>query len=81
MVYKRYESPFEETRRNVQPECPPAPCPPAPVPRKKDGIFKNIGNDDLILIGLILVLLLDDTQQRDYPLIIALGFLLISGWM
>lgn len=81
MVYKRYQSPFEQQKNTCPPEIMPAPSPPAAKPPPKGGFLQNIGNDDLILIGLILVLLLDDTESRDYPLLIALGFLLVSGWL
>lgn len=81
MVYKRYCSPFESSHRQQEPPPLPIPkeCPPPPKERKNT-LFGNIGMDDIIILGLILILLLDETDEKDFPLIIALGFLLITGW-
>ncbi len=81
MVYKRYCSPFENVQR--KPETPPLPVPKecSPHPKEaKPSFLGNFGMDDIIILGLILILLLDDTDEKDFPLIIALGFLLITGW-
>ncbi|MBQ9997473.1 MAG: hypothetical protein IJP19_00480 [Clostridia bacterium] len=79
MVYKRYTSPFQQP--SVPTPCPKPPSPPPPCEHeKKNSLFLGLGCDDIILIGLILVLLFDDNDQKDLPLIIALGFLLITGW-
>lgn len=86
MVYKRYYSPFEEKRPEVRPE-PPPPC--------KENIVKNECNtnkqpfdflnkiecDDLILIGIIIILLSEDKDKRDIPLILAVAFLFIIQYI
>ncbi len=44
------------------------------------GFFDGIQADDLIIIGLIMLLLFEDKEERDMPLIIGLGALLLSGF-
>ncbi|MBQ3114746.1 MAG: hypothetical protein IJC06_01285 [Clostridia bacterium] len=82
MVYKRYASPFQQQSNTPVPCEPPQPsCSPlACENERKNTIIGGLGCDDIILLGLILILLFDDNDQKDLPLIIALGFLLITGW-
>lgn len=44
------------------------------------GFFDGIQADDLIIIGLIMLLLFEDKEERDMPLIVGLGALLLSGF-
>ncbi|MDD4689246.1 MAG: hypothetical protein PHE51_05815 [Eubacteriales bacterium] len=94
MAYRRYYSPFEnEVRVDPQriPAPPPPPPPKKPrrfrapriptltYPLKEDGGFLGgIQLDDLVIIGLIMLLIFEDGQERDMPLIIGLGALLLS---
>lgn len=40
------------------------------------GFLTNMALDDIIIIGLILILLMEEIEERDWATIIALGFLL-----
>ena len=42
--------------------------------------FKHMKADDLILIALIIIMLFEDNAEKDFPLIIALAFLLLSDF-
>ncbi|OQB14958.1 MAG: hypothetical protein BWY15_00772 [Firmicutes bacterium ADurb.Bin193] len=44
---------------------------------RHDDFFANIGIDDIILIGLLIILLMEDKENRDLPLLLAIGFLLL----
>ena len=90
MVYKRYKSPFEEKQCNPQTEQYEKPNPGAEKcekPHKPQnhqgqnpgslGFFENLSNDDVILIGLIIILLAEKKESRDVPLILTLGFLFL----
>ena len=43
--------------------------------------FKRIKNDDVILLGIILVLLMEEKENRDIPLILSLGFLFLIEYI
>ena len=45
-----------------------------------EGFFDGIQADDLIIIGLIMLLLFEEREERDMPLIVGLGALLLSGF-
>ena len=84
MVYKRYCSPFDQ-----QPRPKPCPEPPPPPPKEPERvehhqcetnkIFGKFDCDTVLILGLIAILLLDDSGELDLPLIIALVFLLINN--
>ena len=95
MAYRRYYSPFENEVRVDPPRVKTAPAPTrqpqrsfkAPkIPtltypvKEKNGFFDGIQADDLIIIGLIMLLLFEDKEERDMPLIVGLGALLLSGF-
>ena len=80
MVYKRYYSPFEEKHTEIKREPPPT----SPVREEKKAPQKNLFNmeyDDLILIGLIIILLSENKENRDTPLILAIAFLFIIQYI
>ena len=99
MVYKRYSSPFEETRGNAaaeeiirphpevsQAEPPkekaePTPDYTQPNPTSSLGFLDNMAYDDIILIGLIVILLAENKESRDVPLILTLGFLFLIQYI
>lgn len=91
MVYKRYYSPFEEQKTHSPPpppreECPPKEepeCPPPCPPRNNSpfSFLDKIGYDDLIIIGILIILLAEDKENRDIPLILALAFLFIVQYI
>lgn len=95
MVYKRYKSPFEESpEEKAQEEFVPQKEPPLP-PEKEDapkhqnenlqgsslGFLDSLAYDDIILIGLIIILLAEDREKRDVPAILALGFLFLIQYI
>ncbi len=96
MAYRRYYSPFENSVRVDPPKvAPPAPPPQRRQVKKfkapriptlsyplgnSKGFFDGIQADDLIIIGLIMLLLFEDKEERDMPLIVGLGALLLSGF-
>ena len=85
MVYKRYYSPFEEKRPVVNAEQT------SPVRENKVknectttqpfDFLNKIECDDLILIGIIIILLSEDKEKRDIPLILAVAFLFIIQYI
>ena len=91
MVYKRYKSPFEEKPCNpqkeqdfVKPSHGAEKCEKPQKPQNHQGqnpvslgFFENLSNDDIILIGLIIILLAENKESRDVPLILTLGFLFL----
>ena len=99
MVYKRYSSPFEETRGSAageevikpHPEAPKAEQPeekiePFGVDRQQNansslGFLDNMAYDDVILIGLIVILLAENKDNRDVPLILTLGVLFLIQYI
>lgn len=94
MVYKRYYSPFEEKRKPeiIHPKreedageacgkpCE-KPCPPKTCGNGVLGFLDHIGCDDMILIGLLVILLMEDKDKRDVPLILTLGFLFLIQYI
>ena len=88
MVYKRYKSPFEEPDF-----CKKEPEPFEPQPKEqcsrenKDknpgipGFLDSLSNDDILLIGLIVILLAEKKESRDVPLILTLGFLFLIQYI
>ena len=93
-VYKRYYSPFEEIpqRRHIQE---PVIIQPQKIEnevceevkkhkRHSSSPFDFLGrmkSDDLILIGIIVILLMEDKENRDIPLILSLGFLFLIEYI
>ena len=92
-MYKRYYSPFEEepiTKPSYQEERPEPKnieCvkkedeKKAPSKKAKDGLFGALAIDDLILIGILFLLLTEDKENRDLPLILGIGFLLLVEYI
>lgn len=90
MVYKRYKSPFEEPKDFIKEQ---EPITPKPQPKEHcsrehqnknpgiPGFFDNLGNDDILLIGLIIILLAERKENRDVPLILTLGFLFLIQYI
>ena len=90
MVYKRYKSPFEEPD-----DCKKEQKPFEPPPQSKEqcsrehkdknpgipGFLDNLSNDDILLIGLIIILLAEKKENRDVPLILTLGFLFLIQYI
>lgn len=94
MVYKRYNSPFEEKSDTVKPhEEYIVPKPEEnPIPTESNqgqsfetttplGFLDNLAYDDIILIGLIIILLAENKDNRDVPLILTLGFLFLIQYI
>lgn len=94
MVYKRYKSPFEENPDTaIREEFTPKEEP--PVPEKEEikekpkenvqgsslGFLDSLAYDDIILIGLIIILLAEDREKRDVPAILTLGFLFLIQYI
>lgn len=83
MVYKRYESPFEKPKHTTY-KPPPKPVeaktakPPKPA---SFGFIDKLSNDDIILIALIIILLAEDREKRDVPMILTLGFLFLIQYI
>lgn len=91
MVYKRYSSPFEEKKHNNPPdrknqqECE------EPKSHEKEfqtsqsplqlGFLDNLAYDDIIIIALIVILLGEEKNRRDVPLILTLGFLFLIQYI
>lgn len=91
MVYKRYSSPFEDKcppekfEIKTQPQCNEKkehhqPCQPSQSPLSL-GFLDNLGYDDIIIIALIVILLGEDKNKRDIPLILTLGFLFLIQYI
>lgn len=85
--YYRYNDPAPGMRRTAQP---PAPTPPAPEPEPQPqpqttpfpfSLEKFLGDtakDDLILVGILLLILLgEEKEEIDLPLVLALLYLLL----
>lgn len=88
MVYKRYSSPFEskqnsapkkEQKRDEQIHQK------RPEPKAKNphsfGFLDNLASDDVMLIALIIILLSEEKEKRDVPLILTLGFLFLIQYI
>lgn len=94
MVYKRYNSPFEEPKKveehkevsrsraekenHEEQEC-------AKTNQRQSpnslGFLDNLSNDDVLLVGLIIILLAESKENRDVPLILTLGFLFLIQYI
>lgn len=88
MVYKRYKSPFEEPKDCKKESEPFEPQPKENCSREhKDknpgipGFLDKLSNDDILLIGLIIILLAEKKENRDVPLILTLGFLFLIQYI
>lgn len=93
MVYKRYSSPFEEpvrhehTKKRLQPENKRCAEDITPVKINQGqsgslpGILDGMACDDIILLGLIVILLAENKESRDVPLILTLGFLFLIQYI
>jgi len=94
LVYKRYFSPFDEPKRPITENA--EIIKPIKIEEKEKQIkktqhkkqntspfdfFGKIKNDDLIILGIIVVLLLEDKENRDISLILALGFLFLIEYI
>ena len=89
MVYKRYYSPFEE--KPVSKNNSSLPLSYANESNNKKAVakgnsngfelFNKISSDDLIILGILLILLSEEKENRDIPLILALGFLFIVQYI
>lgn len=82
--YYRYNDPAPGMRRTApatQPSPPPPPEPkpaPATFPFSLDKFLGDTAKDDLILVGLLLLILLgEDKDEIDFPLVLALLYLLL----
>ncbi len=93
MVYKRYNSPFEEKERHMhnpppeeikpkedrqKPLKPPEHKPSKPISL---GFLDNLSSDDIMIIALIIILLAEDKDKRDVPMILTLGFLFLIQYI
>lgn len=94
MVYKRYSSPFEDKREKQNCTPPPAETKPdcdGPKPQKPPqlkhqnhttlGFLENLSSDDIMIIALIIILLSEDKDKRDVPMILTLGFLFLIQYI
>ena len=79
--YYRYNDPAPGTRR---PQAPAPASPPAEPPKQPSFPFSaekllgDVAKDDMILVGLLLLILLgDEKDEIDFPLILALLYLLL----
>lgn len=88
MVYKRYNSPFEEPIK--KPEGAKGPQehrekdskPPCKKQNPKPlGFLDNLSYDDIIIAGLIIILLGESKEDRDVPLILTLAFLFLIQYI
>ena len=77
--YYRYNDPVPGQKRPSPPPPPPAPKPEkTTMPFELDRLFSGMEKDDLILVGLILLLLLgEDKEPPDWSLLLALVYLLL----
>lgn len=94
MVYKRYNSPFEEPKKTPEHK---EVCQPKSGAEKHEeqecantnqrqspgslGFLDNLANDDILLVGLIIILLAESKENRDVPLILTLGFLFLIQYI
>lgn len=93
MVYKRYYSPFEEPpaktlypeHRASQNSVREQPAHTRPHHEAHHGFSLDFLNqiqiDDIIILGLLIVLLMEDRENRDVPTILALGFLFLIEYI
>lgn len=45
------------------------------------GFLGGISTEDIILIGILLLLLMEDSEHIDLPLVLGVGFLLLIGYI
>lgn len=92
-MYKRYYSPFEEkpVRKAFEAEI----IKPQKIEQLEDkeekcerkkksqhsDFFSKISNDDIILIGILVLLLLEDKENRDIPLVLGIAFLILIEYI
>ncbi|MEE1042336.1 MAG: hypothetical protein UH854_00060 [Clostridia bacterium] len=91
MVYKRYNSPFEDEKQhspqciNEEPICEPQREHPQKCDKSQSpvsmGFLDNLAYDDIIIISLIIILLGEDKHKRDVPLILTLAFLFLIQYI
>jgi len=48
---------------------------------KKGTIFGGMNTEDIILLGILALLLMEDKEGRDIPLVLAIGFLLLAEYI
>ncbi|MDD3766589.1 MAG: hypothetical protein PHF89_05300 [Eubacteriales bacterium] len=48
---------------------------------EKKGVFGSVTAEDLILLGILVLLLLEDKEHRDMPLVLAIAFLLLVEYI
>ncbi len=96
-MYKKYYSPFEEQpikKEYAAEVIKPEKLDPAMedikiedtriTEKKKShngGFFGNISTEDLILLGILILLLTEEKENRDIPLILGIGFLLLIEYI
>ncbi len=88
-MYRRYYSPFEE--QPITKEYEPEIIKPQKIEEKPEGecskkhsrkdFFGGISTEDIILIGILLLILLDDNEQKDIPLVLGIAFLFLIGYI
>ena len=96
MVYKRYNSPFEERSKPTQTqrknpekpkEPPPSKHPPQKPPSQKQdnpfslGFLDSLAYDDIMIIAINIILLSEEKEKRDVPMILTLGFLFLIQYI
>ena len=80
MVYKRYVSPFEDKHPKPQQPLPPPVLPPSQKP-KHSSFTDKFSSDDILLAALIIILLAEDKENRDIPLVLTLVFLFLIQYI
>lgn len=95
MVYKRYASPFEKKSedkpktevytKNEKADNEVSTSVPPPLKKKNNPIslsfLDKLSTDDIILIALIIILLSEEKDKRDVPMILTLGFLFLIQYI
>ena len=96
-MYRRYYSPFDEAqpaRKEYEAELI-KPQKIEQIEQKEEKIekceekkksqgfdfFNRISNDDIILIGILILLLMEDKENRDIPLVLGIAFLLLIEYI
>ena len=94
-MYRRYYTPFDENpvTRDIEPEVikprklenereetktPPPECE-TPERENTQSVLGSLSTEDIILIGILILLFMEEKDNRDMPLLLAIGFLLIMG--
>ena len=84
MIHRKYYNPFEQAEVVVPKPVEPAVQHIHSEKRKKEhgnaplAFLSRLKLDDLIIVGVLLLLIFEEQEERDLPLILTLGFLLIS---